>query len=93
MWKFVVIAIAAYVLYRLFANDFLKRRKEAKARAEKEAATSQDMVKDPECGAYVSKDGSIRVRDGDTVYYFCSYDCRDKFRRGIEEKRKLQQDK
>lgn len=88
MWKFVAIAIAGYVLYRLFANDFLKKRKEAKAKAEKEAATSRDMVKDPECGAYVSKDGSISVRDGDSVYYFCSYDCRDKFLKSIEEKRK-----
>jgi ribosomal protein L24E len=38
-----------------------------------------EMVKDPFCGAFVSKDGDIRVRQGDKVHYFCSYECRDKY--------------
>ena len=37
------------------------------------------MVKDPMCGAFVSKDGDIRVREGEKVHYFCSYECRDKY--------------
>lgn len=44
-----------------------------------------EMVKDPECGTYVSVDGNISVRDGDKVYRFCSYDCRDKFLQRLEE--------
>ncbi|MFW6388812.1 MAG: TRASH domain-containing protein, partial [Desulfohalobiaceae bacterium] len=31
------------------------------------------------CGTYVSSDSDIRVKQGNQVYYFCSYDCRDKF--------------
>lgn len=93
MWKFLAIAVAGFVLYRLFVNDFIKKRKEAKEKAETEAANSQDMVKDPECGAYVSKESAITVRDGQTVFHFCSYDCRDKFLRRIEEKRKIQSEK
>lgn len=85
MWKFIVIGVAGYMLYRLFLNDFLQKRKEAKAKAETDAAHSQDMVKDPECGAYVSKETAIRVRNGSAVYHFCSYDCRDKFMKRIEE--------
>ena len=43
------------------------------------------MVKDPQCGTYVSKDSEITVRDGETVYHFCSYDCRDKFLNALRE--------
>ena len=44
-----------------------------------------EMVKDPECGAYVAVDGSISVRDGEKVHRFCSYECRDKFLQRLEE--------
>ena len=43
------------------------------------------MVKDPQCGTYVSVEDSITVRDGDKVYHFCSYDCRDKFLKRIAD--------
>jgi YHS domain-containing protein len=42
------------------------------------------MVKDPMCGAFVSKEGDIRVRQGDKVHYFCSYECRDKYIKMIQ---------
>mgnify|MGYP006306884989 CR=1 FL=1 len=42
-------------------------------------AESQEAVKDPVCGTYVSTDTDIRVRDGDQVLYFCSYECRDAY--------------
>jgi YHS domain-containing protein len=41
------------------------------------------MVKDPSCGTYVDKDGDIRVREGDKVHVFCSYECRDKYLKRI----------
>ena len=34
---------------------------------------------------YVSVDGNISVRDGDKVYRFCSYECRDKFLQRLQE--------
>ncbi len=44
-----------------------------------------EMVKDPECGAYVPVDDSVTVRDGDKVYHFCSYDCRSRYLKRIAE--------
>ena len=88
MIKWIVIAVAAYILYRLFANDILKKRKKNEKQDEKEIAKkveSGEMVKDPQCGTYVSVEDSITVRDGDKVYHFCSYDCRDKFLKRIAE--------
>lgn len=88
MWKWLVLGLAVYVLYRLFANDFLKKKKEnaedQAAEVERKVAAGE-MVKDPECGTYVSVDGNISVRDGDKVYRFCSYECRDNFLERLQE--------
>ncbi len=78
MWKIIILILAAYILYRMFVND--KRRKEsAKANVDKARAKAGDLAKDPICGTYVSKENALTVRENDTVYYFCSYDCRDAF--------------
>ena len=88
MLKWLILIVAIYVLYRLFAKDELKKKKknteESAADLERKVAAGE-MVKDPECGTYVSVDGNISVRDGDKVYRFCSYDCRDKFLQRLEE--------
>ncbi len=88
MLKFLVIGVAIYVLYRLFANDWLKKMKKDKheedADRERKIAAGE-MVKDPECGTYVAVDSSITVRNGEKVYHFCSYDCRDSFLKKLEK--------
>ena len=88
MVKWLILILAGYALYRLFANDFNKKKKENKqenaAETERKVAAGE-LVKDPECGAYVSVDGSISVRDGDNVHRFCSYECRDKFLQRLQE--------
>ena len=88
MWKWLILILAGYALYRLFANDVLKKKKENKednaADLERKIAAGE-MVKDPECGTYVAVEGNISVRDGDTIHRFCSYECRDKFLQRLEE--------
>jgi ribosomal protein L24E len=80
MIKWVVLAVAAYVLYRLFANDWKrKQEKENDASEQERKVAAGEMVKDPECGAYIEADSGITVRDGETIHRFCSYECRDKF--------------
>jgi YHS domain-containing protein len=54
--------------------------------AQPNAASSRDLAaggelkKDPVCGTYVSAASSIKKTLGGETYYFCSADCRDKFR-------------
>jgi hypothetical protein len=88
MWKWLILILAVYALYRLFANDVLKKKKENNeenaAEMERKIAAGE-MVKDPECGTYVSAEGNISVRDGEIVHHFCSYECRDKFLQRLEE--------
>lgn len=84
MLKWVLIAAAIFVLYKLITNDRgRKEKKEDKARERKIAAG--EMVKDPICGTYVDVESSITIRDGATVHHFCSYDCRQKFLDRLEE--------
>lgn len=76
------------MLYRLFMNDRLKKaEKKDNENKEERLAASGEMVKDPECGAYIEADSGIIVRDGETVHRFCSYDCRDAFVRRVQAAR------
>lgn len=88
MWKIVILALACYIVYKLFANDILKKKKvaekEEKAETERKIAAGE-MVKDPECGTWVSVEDSPSVKDGNKSYYFCSYDCRDSFLKKLKE--------
>ncbi|MEG2172181.1 MAG: transcriptional regulator [Desulfovibrionaceae bacterium] len=85
MWKWIILALAAYALYRLFANDIKKKQQKNDDIAEKERKVATgEMVKDPECGTYIDAESSITVRDGDTVHRFCSYECRDAFLKKLE---------
>lgn len=87
MWKLIFLLIAAWIAWKLFANDYLKKKKvsEKEAREEQERKVEAgEMVKDPECGVYVSVDDSISVRDGNRTYHFCSYECRDNFLKKLE---------
>ena len=78
MIRILIFVAAGFLLYKLIAGN--KRQKAVQEKKEEETlAASGEMVKDPICGTYVSKDADIRVRNGDTVYCFCSYECRDKY--------------
>jgi YHS domain-containing protein len=78
MWKFLIIALACVVLYKLITNDRGKRERDEQKSQERKIAKGE-MVKDPVCGAYVEREGAISVRDGEKTHIFCSYDCRRKF--------------
>lgn len=96
MWKLILLLVAGYFLYKLFANDFHKKKKEEERQTKEEMKRQVEcgeMVKDPECGTYVSVDDSISVRDGKHLYYFCSYECRDKFLKRLEAGETIPMDK
>lgn len=39
------------------------------------------MVRDPICGMFVVPSSALRIGDGRSSVYFCSQECRDKYRR------------
>ena len=76
MLRLLVIGAAIFIAYKLI---FGGKKKVKKSFEQVDTQSVGDMVKDPICGTYISADSDIRVRDGDKVYFFCSYECRDKF--------------
>lgn len=86
MTKWLILIVAAFVLYKLFMGD-RGRKKDQEVETKKRMAATGEMVKDPVCGTYVPADADIRARDGNKVYAFCSYECRDTFVKRLEASR------
>jgi YHS domain-containing protein len=84
MFKVLIFIVAGYFFYKLLTNDKKKKRK-MQEKTKENLASNGEMVKDPICGTYVPKNGDIRVRQGDQVHCFCSYECRDKFLKQLEQ--------
>lgn len=83
MLKLVIALVAVFFLVKMFKGD--ARNKEKQSTKEREnLIASGEMVKDPICGTFVDKDSEIRVRDGEGVHCFCSYECRDKYLKQLE---------
>lgn len=82
MWKWVILVLAGYALYRMFLND-RKKKTEAGEKEKEHLVATGEMVKDPVCGTYIDADSAITVRDGETVHRFCSYECREQFLKRI----------
>ncbi len=77
--RWLILAVVAFILYKLVTNEIRKREADKKTAAKERKVPSGDMVKDPVCGTYVDVASSVSVRDGSEVYRFCSYECRDAF--------------
>lgn len=78
MWKFIILIVAGFVLYKMFTSEQKRKTKASQKETDRLKATGE-LVQDPQCGAYVSVDSDIRVREGELVHRFCSYECRDKY--------------
>ncbi|MDR3176836.1 MAG: transcriptional regulator [Desulfovibrio sp.] len=84
MIKWLLLAVAAFVLYKLITNDGRRKGKNEQRNRESRIA-SGELVQDPVCKAYVEAESSIKVRDGAAVHHFCSYECRTRFMKKLEE--------
>jgi len=91
MFKYLIIVACAYIAYKLFTHDAQKRMKDEKSAGAKKQQSVKDhegvgeLVKDPICGAYVSLEDSLSVKNGETIKYFCGYECRDAYLKQLEK--------
>lgn len=88
MLKFVIIFVCGFILYKMFMGDKNQKTKMKKKETEHLKATGE-LVKDPMCGTFVPVDSDIRVKDGETVHRFCSFECRDKYLKQIESRKNI----
>jgi YHS domain-containing protein len=52
----------------------------AAPRASATIPTAEALKKDPVCGTYLAPSGAVQKKVGGVTYYFCSAECREKFR-------------
>ncbi len=83
MLKFVIFFVAGYIIFKLLSGD-RKKKAENIQKKHKDLAADGVMVKDPICGTFVPKDTDIRVKNGNKVYCFCSFECRDRYVEQLE---------
>lgn len=80
MFRWLFLGVTGFIVYKLVSNELRKRAESGKAESSKKQETaSKNMVKDATCGAYIEPSSSVSVKDGDSIHYFCSYECRDAF--------------
>lgn len=77
MSKFIIFLLAIAILYYLIKGD--KKHEKLKKPKQEVPQDSEDMVLDPQCQTYVTKDEAYRVKSGEKVYYFCSPECRERY--------------
>lgn len=67
----------------IFAKAFFTsatRPNEPQAARRPSVPSGGELKKDPVCGTYISTATALQKKSGGEIYYFCSPQCRDKFR-------------
>jgi len=75
---FLLVLLAARVLRALLQSAAARRRRPGGSAPPQ----GVQMIRDPVCGTYVVPGRSIALTEGSQQVYFCSAECRDKYRGG-----------
>lgn len=85
MTKILALGLLAYLLYRLL----VPRPRPAAPSAERGPEAADDvLVLDPVCQTYIAQQGADSYRHHTTTYYFCSPECREKFKLQLRSQEK-----
>jgi YHS domain-containing protein len=84
MWRLIVLSILLVIVYflvRSAVRGLLAKRKNP-AHTDSIGPTSE-MVQDPICGMFVSREGAYFIRNADRTHFFCSESCRDTYQKKL----------
>jgi uncharacterized protein len=76
MMRYLILAIALYILYRVVRGVLRIGRGEPK---EQEGGVVEELVQDAQCKVYVPRRDSVERIIGGRQYFFCSEECAKKF--------------
>jgi len=80
LFRFLLIFIAVLVIYRAVRRLLLPLMKRGEVGGgEHDVIHKGEMVKDPVCGTYIPREGSISLLAKGREVFFCSPRCRDQF--------------
>ena len=83
MIKILLIGILVLMVARAFwrvVDGILDGARGANEGGNERGATPVKLVRDPVCGTYVAPRAALSLSAGGTTHYFCSEDCRAKYR-------------
>jgi len=83
--RLLFLMVVGYALYKwLWKGEspwpFKSKKKKRRAGSTQPPPIIEEMKKDPVCGTYVPVNQAVKDRVGITTYYFCSEECKLKFR-------------
>ena len=76
--RILILCLLFYILFRLLIGNRWKRQ--AKRSAGDTLPTQDTLVEDPVCKVCIPKKQALTLQDNDKIVYFCSTECRDKFK-------------
>jgi YHS domain-containing protein len=81
MIKFLILFAVGYLLYRSMKSwMFPNSKPKTNVSGQKVRQIDDVMIKDPYCQAYFPKRNAVHLNSGGDDLYFCSQECRDKYR-------------
>ena len=86
MWRLIVLSILLVIVYflvRSAVRGFLGKRKNPAHIDSTSRGPTSEMVQDPICGMFVSREGAYFIRNADRTHFFCSESCRDTYQKKL----------
>ncbi len=83
--RFLLLLGIGYFLYKVLWKGeglgfFKSKTKKKRTHLYKSPKVIEEMKKDPICGTYIPENQAIKYRRMSTTYYFCSEECKQKFK-------------
>ncbi|MBW2039488.1 MAG: YHS domain-containing protein [Deltaproteobacteria bacterium] len=81
--RYLIFFALLYLLYYFLKKSFFSSKRQQKIfkRYHGESA-DKELVQDPQCHTYIPKETALKAQINGEVYYFCSRECLDKFKKG-----------
>lgn len=74
--------VIVYFMARSALRGLFGKDKEI-AKSVRSPGSPSEMIQDPVCGMFVTKEGSFFLQQGDRTYFFCSETCRASYQKKL----------
>ena len=85
--RLIILGFLFYLLYRLIAGGIKSPKRsidngqtQGPDHSGNALKSDDELVEDPVCHTYIPKGQALLLKQKNKTYYFCSTECRDKFR-------------
>jgi YHS domain-containing protein len=80
--RYLIIFALLYLCYYVVKKAVLPAMRTYKIfRKYRASSADKEMVQDPHCHTYIPKETALRATFDEEVYYFCSQECLDEYKR------------